>query len=70
MARESDRNIECKRSCPVVRSGKLCIEVTPESKIAFISERLCIGCGMFCGLWTAKGNADKHSRYLPEEMSL
>ncbi|KAJ5637573.1 Translation initiation factor RLI1 [Penicillium lividum] len=37
---------ECKKACPVVRSGKLCIEVTNESKIAFISERLCIGCGI------------------------
>ncbi|TVY85363.1 Translation initiation factor RLI1 [Lachnellula suecica] len=37
---------ECKKSCPVVRSGRLCIEVTPESKIAFISENLCIGCGI------------------------
>lgn len=37
---------ECKKSCPVVRTGKLCIEVSPESKIAFISERLCIGCGI------------------------
>ena len=37
---------ECKKSCPVVRTGKLCIEVAPESKIAFISERLCIGCGI------------------------
>jgi Fe-S-cluster-containing hydrogenase component 2 len=37
---------ECKKSCPVVRSGRLCIEVTPESKIAFISESLCIGCGI------------------------
>ncbi|KAL8689404.1 MAG: hypothetical protein Q9218_004916 [Villophora microphyllina] len=37
---------ECKKSCPVVRTGKLCIEVTPDSKIAFISERLCIGCGI------------------------
>ncbi|THY63343.1 hypothetical protein D6C90_01730 [Aureobasidium pullulans] len=37
---------ECKKSCPVVRTGKLCIEVTNESKIAFISERLCIGCGI------------------------
>ncbi|KAL7083496.1 hypothetical protein ACP275_14G166700 [Erythranthe tilingii] len=37
---------ECKRSCPVVRSGKFCIEVTPASKIAFISEELCIGCGI------------------------
>ncbi|WFD32370.1 Fe-S cluster-binding ribosome biosynthesis protein [Malassezia sp. CBS 17886] len=37
---------ECKRSCPVVRMGRLCIEVTPSSKIAFISETLCIGCGI------------------------
>ncbi|KAJ5383056.1 ABC transporter ABCE [Penicillium concentricum] len=37
---------ECKKSCPVVRSGKLCIEVDSTSKIAFISERLCIGCGI------------------------
>jgi ATP-binding cassette subfamily E protein 1 len=29
-----------------VRTGKLCIEVTPDSKISFISERLCIGCGI------------------------
>lgn len=37
---------ECKRSCPVVRLGKLCIEVTPNAKLAFISEELCIGCGI------------------------
>ncbi|OQV16237.1 ATP-binding cassette sub-family E member 1 [Hypsibius exemplaris] len=37
---------ECKRSCPVVRMGKLCIEVTPTDKVAFISEELCIGCGI------------------------
>lgn len=37
---------ECKRSCPVVRMGKLCIEVTPNDKIATISEELCIGCGI------------------------
>ncbi|KAJ0163996.1 Translation initiation factor RLI1 [Colletotrichum tanaceti] len=37
---------ECKKSCPVVRSGKLCIEVSPESRIAFLSESLCIGCGI------------------------
>jgi len=37
---------ECKKSCPVVRMGKLCIEVTPRDKIAFISEELCIGCGI------------------------
>lgn len=37
---------ECKKTCPVNRMGRLCIEVTPESKIAYISEPLCIGCGM------------------------
>ena len=37
---------ECKKACPVVKTGKLCIEVDPNSKIAFISERLCIGCGI------------------------
>ncbi|KAJ5698536.1 Translation initiation factor RLI1 [Penicillium macrosclerotiorum] len=37
---------ECKKSCPVVRTGKLCIEVASDSKIAFISESLCIGCGI------------------------
>ncbi|KAL0246300.1 hypothetical protein GEMRC1_007512 [Eukaryota sp. GEM-RC1] len=37
---------ECRRSCPVVRTGKQCIEVNARSKIAFISEPLCIGCGI------------------------
>ena len=37
---------ECKKSCPVVRMGKLCIEVMPNDKIASISEDLCIGCGI------------------------
>lgn len=37
---------ECKKSCPVVRMGKLCIEVDNSSKIATISESLCIGCGI------------------------
>jgi ATP-binding cassette subfamily E protein 1 len=37
---------ECKKSCPVVRTGQLCVEVTPESKISWISETLCIGCGI------------------------
>lgn len=37
---------ECKKSCPVVKMGKLCIEVGPKSKLAFISEPLCIGCGI------------------------
>jgi ATP-binding cassette subfamily E protein 1 len=37
---------ECKKSCPVVRTGKLCVEVSKDSKVAFISEPLCIGCGI------------------------
>ncbi|ETS76473.1 Translation initiation factor RLI1 [Pestalotiopsis fici W106-1] len=37
---------ECRKSCPVVRSGKLCIEVSPASSLAFISESLCVGCGI------------------------
>lgn len=37
---------ECKKSCPVVRMGKLCIEVDSSKKVAFISEELCIGCGI------------------------
>uniref|UniRef100_A0A7S1T868 Probable ATP-dependent transporter ycf16 n=1 Tax=Compsopogon caeruleus TaxID=31354 RepID=A0A7S1T868_9RHOD len=37
---------ECKKGCPVVRMGKLCIEVTSKDKMAFISETLCIGCGI------------------------
>ncbi|PQQ14936.1 ABC transporter E family member 2-like isoform X1 [Prunus yedoensis var. nudiflora] len=39
-------NQECNRTCPVVRTGKLCIEVKPVSKVARISEELCIGCGI------------------------
>ncbi|KAH8584903.1 ATP-binding cassette sub-family E member 1 [Cryptosporidium sp. chipmunk genotype I] len=37
---------ECKSFCPVVRTGKLCVEVDSSSKIASISEPLCIGCGI------------------------
>jgi translation initiation factor RLI1 len=33
-------------SSPVNKTGKLCIEVTAESKISHISEELCIGCGI------------------------
>jgi len=39
-------NQECQKFCPVVRMGKLCVEVTPTSKITWISEELCIGCGI------------------------
>ena len=37
---------ECKKSCPVVRMGRMCIEAAPDSKLAYISEELCIGCGI------------------------
>lgn len=37
---------ECRKSCPVVRVGKMCIEVTPNDTIAKISEEMCIGCGI------------------------
>eukprot|EP00658_Telonema_sp_P-2_P004950 TRINITY_DN1184_c0_g1_i3.p1 TRINITY_DN1184_c0_g1~~TRINITY_DN1184_c0_g1_i3.p1 ORF type:complete len:632 (-),score=188.85 TRINITY_DN1184_c0_g1_i3:502-2397(-) len=37
---------ECKKSCPVVRMGKLCIEVSATVKSAKLSEELCIGCGI------------------------
>jgi ATP-binding cassette subfamily E protein 1 len=37
---------ECKKGCPVVRTGKMCIEVGASSKLAFISEELCVGCGI------------------------
>eukprot|EP00177_Eucheuma_denticulatum_P000541 GFKZ01000967.1.p1 GENE.GFKZ01000967.1~~GFKZ01000967.1.p1 ORF type:complete len:613 (-),score=102.84 GFKZ01000967.1:1195-3033(-) len=40
-------SLECKKSCPVVRMGKIgCLEVTSKSKIAVISEILCVGCGI------------------------
>eukprot|EP01036_Dinobryon_divergens_P048327 gene48327-64840_t len=37
---------ECKKSCPVVKLGKMCIEASLNSKLAYISEELCIGCGI------------------------
>ena len=36
-------------------SGKLCIEVTPASKLASISEELCIGCGICVKVGTCDG---------------
>lgn len=39
-------HLECKRNCPIVKTGKFCIEVEHSSKIACISETLCIGCGI------------------------
>jgi hypothetical protein len=43
--------LECKRNCPIVKQvsvegGKLCVQVHREDKKCFISEDLCIGCGV------------------------
>jgi ATP-binding cassette subfamily E protein 1 len=37
---------ECAKTCPRNKIGKICVEVKKTSTIAFISEQLCIGCGM------------------------
>ena len=37
---------ECKKNCPVNKAGKQCIDVERTSKICYIGEALCIGCGM------------------------
>ncbi len=36
---------ECKKCCPVNKTGKHCIEVEKSSTICFLSETLCLGCG-------------------------
>uniref|UniRef100_A0A8C2ZYJ1 ATP-binding cassette sub-family E member 1 n=1 Tax=Cyclopterus lumpus TaxID=8103 RepID=A0A8C2ZYJ1_CYCLU len=44
--RAARETLTCVCVCVCVCVGKLCIEVTPQSKIAWISESLCIGCGI------------------------
>ena len=40
-------NLECKHNCPVVKQGKECIRVDKiKTKVAFIDENLCVGCGI------------------------
>lgn len=39
-------NLECKKVCPVNKQGKQCIIAETTTKLATISEELCIGCGM------------------------
>jgi ATP-binding cassette subfamily E protein 1 len=39
-------SLECKKCCPIVLQGKLCVEVTNTSPVSIISEELCIGCGL------------------------
>jgi ATP-binding cassette subfamily E protein 1 len=36
----------CQKACPVNRSGKDCITISPEDSKPFIDEALCIGCGI------------------------
>jgi len=38
--------LECKTNCPVVRMGKMCVDVNNKSVKSEISEDLCIGCGI------------------------
>jgi len=38
--------LECMKSCPVNKGGKICIVVTKKSKVSEISENLCIGCNI------------------------
>ncbi|CAG9317840.1 unnamed protein product [Blepharisma stoltei] len=38
--------LECKKVCPINKAKKLCIDVEKTSKIANISEELCIGCAL------------------------
>ena len=37
---------ECKKACPVNKTGKICIEVDPNDKKSKIAENLCIGCNL------------------------
>ena len=53
--------LECKKSCPVVRMGKFCIEVQKKDKIAWISEELCIGCNI-CTKVPARGRPTRGTR--------
>lgn len=66
-------NQECKKSCPVVKLGKLCIEVGPKSKLAFISEPLCIGAYFFRSCASIQGALVslycRRLRYLRQEVS-
>jgi ATP-binding cassette subfamily E protein 1 len=39
-------SLECKKNCPVVKMGRLCIEVFLNENKVKISEELCIGCGI------------------------
>lgn len=38
--------LECMKSCPVNKTGKICIVATKKSKVSEISEILCVGCNI------------------------
>ena len=38
--------LQCKKSCPVNKTGKICVQAEKSMKKAQISEILCIGCGI------------------------
>ncbi|KAK8508292.1 hypothetical protein V6N12_019471 [Hibiscus sabdariffa] len=63
---------ECKKSCPVDKTGKLCVEVSAASKIASISEELCIGCGICVKIINLPRDLDKDTthRYGPNSFKL
>ncbi|KAH1266717.1 ABC transporter E family member 2 [Glycine max] len=63
---------ECKKSCPVVTTERLCIEVTSVSKIAFISEELCTGCGICVKIINLPKDLDRDTthRYGPDTFKL
>ena len=39
-------SLECSKTCPINKGGKLCVEVTHKDKISKVAENLCIGCGL------------------------
>eukprot|EP00758_Cryptobia_borreli_P008485 Tbor_TRINITY_DN5393_c5_g1::TRINITY_DN5393_c5_g1_i1::g.4792::m.4792/K06174/ABCE1, Rli1; ATP-binding cassette, sub-family E, member 1 len=39
-------NLQCKKCCPIVLQGKLCVEVDAKKASSIISEELCVGCGL------------------------
>lgn len=59
--------LECKKYCPVVRTGKQCITVSKKDKVATIHESLCIG--STCNICTKKCPFDAISIVnLPKEL--
>ena len=60
---------ECKKTCPINKTGKICIEVMPTSTICFISETLCIGCGICVKVLVRILNFPRNARLRPFKSS-